>query len=433
MFYQCTKYQFNLSRSDLASGGIIASSALPRMQLLARQRKLVKTYPHLAHRMLDPQLYLAGIPATSKAVPNLATYPWFGVPNNDFDSSQQRLNVWMDANEQQMRTDWPGKVPTDEAAIRQIVKSCIDLQLKFGVEAIIIPSPLTTIQSQQYDVETRYLDAAAEYCKSVAIQIPVFATVAFSDQAVRGTDPTSNPLVSTIAAQIASRDFVDGAYLIIEQSNDHGHCYGCEEGCLSLLLLADDLTRGGGKRVIANYSGIFGAISMAAGTSIWSSGHYRSHRRFRLADQEDERGSAMPRLYSLGLLGDVGVDENAALIYKSQYRDHVLYGTGESRLLYAAFAAGFSSSAVPEWRYVQGNISAASAHYYQVCKDVDDLISAHDLPARIKLIEKALERAAKLALGLKSLKGLQLGAHTDLIHQEVWLNAFVKWRRYAKL
>ncbi len=398
-----------------------------------RQRRLVKEHPHLAHRMLDPQLYLAKVPATSKPVPNLATYPWFGVPNQPFISAQHTVKDWMDTHEGQLKGDWASDVPTADADIMKAVGSCIDFQLKIGVEAIILPSPLTDIIAGQYELETKYLDAAEEHCKHAAIQVPVYATIAFSDQAVRGTDPLTNTLLSTMTAQVASRGFIQGAYIVIEQSNDHGYCYSCEEGCLSLLILADDLSRGCRKRVICNYAGIFGAISMAAGTSIWASGHYRSHRSFRLADQEDETGRAMPRLFSLGLLGDIGVEEDAQLIYDSPYRNHILYPTQDSIPLYAAFAAGKSAEDVPAWRYIQGNIAASSAHYYQVCKDVDELISAHDQPARIKLIDKALERAAKLVTELKGSQTLNRNHHCDFAHQQVWFNAFRKWRVYSGL
>lgn len=433
MFYHCAKYQFSLPRPTLASGGVVAASALPRMQLLLRQRKLVQTHPHLAHRMLDPQLYLCGVPSTSKAVQNLATYPWFGVPNPPFSTSQHLVKEWMAQHEAELVANWTCKVPSTDEEIEAAVRSCVELQLQFGVEALLLPSPLTTMAGHQYELETRYLDAAAEVCGRARIQVPIFATVAFSDQVVRGTDPSGNPLLSTITAQIASRDFIQGAYLILEQSNEHGHCYACEEGCFSLLMMADDLSRGAGKRVVVNYLGMFGLISMAAGTSVWASGHYRSHRRFRLADQEEERGSAMPRLYSLGLLGDVGVEDNAALIYASSHRDHVLYETRDSRPLYRAFAAGRSSSDVPAWRYRQGNIKAAAAHYYQTCKDADDLISACEQGTRVRLVEKWLERAVRVADDLRQMRTLETGSHTDLGHQKVWLNAYRKWRSVSGL
>ncbi len=433
MFYHCTKYQFKLERPEVVSGGIIAASGMPRMQLIKRQRNLVKSYPHLAHRMFDPQMYLAKIPQTSKSVLKLATYPWFGVTNQPFHSSQHTVPEWVAANEAQLKGSWTCAVPTQDADIRQAVMSCIDFQLKFGVEGVILPSPLTNVMSGQYELETKFLDAAEELCKQLSVKVPVYATVAFSDQLVRGTDPIKNPLLSTITAQIAARSFIQGAYIVIEQSNSSGHCYNCEEGCLSLLMLADDLSRGAKKRVICNYAGMFGALGMAAGISIWGSGHYRSQRRFSLTDQEQEEGRAYPRLYSHGTFGDIGVENNAAIIYSGPLRNQVLNKTPDSDPLLAAFAAGKSVDSVPAWRYVQGNVSAAAGHYLQLCKDVDDFLSSHDPASRIVVVEKALERAVKLAKALREDKALEAGQHTDLGHQQVWLNAFRKWRGYSKL
>lgn len=133
MFYHCTKYQFKLERPSVASGGIIAASSQVRMQLLRRQRTLVKSYPHLAHRLFDPQMYLAQIPQTSKAVPNLATYPWFGIDNPPFRSSEHTIPEWKAANEAELRQSWTCAVPTQDAAIYNAVRSCIEFQQKFGL------------------------------------------------------------------------------------------------------------------------------------------------------------------------------------------------------------------------------------------------------------------------------------------------------------
>ena len=66
-----------------------------------------------------------------------------------------------------------------------------------------------------------------------------------------------NSLLRTISDQIVARQQLDGIYLVIEQSADRGHCYNCEEGCLAILLLIDDLNRGAGKQIIINYAGLF--------------------------------------------------------------------------------------------------------------------------------------------------------------------------------
>ncbi|MGA8908916.1 MAG: hypothetical protein WB524_14975 [Acidobacteriaceae bacterium] len=172
---------------------------------------------------------------------NLATYPWFGVANQPFHSSQLTFKEWKQANKNDLINNWTGTVPTNDNDLLQAVLSCIGFQLTMGVDGIILPSPLTNTLTGNYDLEGKYLDAAEEACKRLAVTIPVFASVAFSDQLVRGTDPIANSLLSTITAQIAARSFVNGAYLVVEQPENSGHCYNCEEGCLSLLMLLGQL------------------------------------------------------------------------------------------------------------------------------------------------------------------------------------------------
>ena len=416
----------------MVSGGIISASGIPSIQILQRNKKVLlsKTYPHLAHRYLDPQLYLGRIPKTAKAVVNLATYPWFGVANQSFHSSQLTLKEWKQTNKDSLINNWTSTVPTSDNEILQAVLSCISFQLSMGVDGIILPSPLTNTLADNYDLEGKYLDAAEEACKRLSVTIPVFATVAFSDQLVRGTDPITNSLLSTITAQIAARSFVNGAYLVIEQPVNSGHCYTCEEGCLSLLMLADDLSRGARKTIICNYAGTFGAVTMAAGASIWASGHYLSQRRLVLGDSD---GRAYPRFYSKGMLGDVGVEKNVQVVHSGALRNAILDKTFDSALLLTALAAGNSVDSVPAWRYRQGNVSAGAGHYYELCKSIDDAISQYTPANRIAAVEKLLDHAVKLSGSINKDRNIEKGKHTDIDHQQVWLNAFRRWRGYSGL
>lgn len=433
MFYQCAKYKFALPDLKVpVGGGILAASALPRMRLLRRQKRLVRDYPWLAHRMFDPQLYLFDIPATSKAVPNLATWPWFGVPNPSFDSAQHRkVNEWMEEHESELRQAWGSKeVPPSE--IPPAVHSCIDMQVRLGVEALIAPTPLTNLPSGRFERELAFIDAAIDYCRRSNISLPLFATIAITDQVLRGIPPTNNPLLRTITDQVSARDGIAGAYIVLEQSAEHGHYYACEEGCLAALLLCDELSRGAGKKVVVNYLGAFGLVCLAAGATIWASGHYRSQRRLRLADQEEERGSAFPRFFSLRTIGDIGVENNVEKIFRSNARELVLTRTHASEILLRALGSGRSVADVPEWAYTQGNVDAGAAHYYEACIRADGFLLARDRADRVKVVQQWLGRAKKWAEDFGPLQ-LERGSHTDLTHQAVWLNAFEKWRNHSGL
>jgi hypothetical protein len=173
-------------------------------------------------------------------------------------------------------------------------------------------------------------------------------------------------------------------------------------------------------------------VALAAGVSTWASGHYRSQRRFRLADQEEERGSAFPRFFSLRTIGDVGVEKNIEKVFNSPSREFVLTKTVASTILLSALANDQKVSDVPEWAYTQGNIKAGAAHYYEVCAKLDSFLHSNEPAARINVIQQWLERACSLTSKLAEL-GLEKGSHTDIVHQQIWLNAFNKWRKHSGL
>jgi hypothetical protein len=413
------------------AGGIIAASAMPRMALMRRQRKLEQQYPWLVHRLLDPQLYLATLPGTAKHAANLATYPWFGAPVPQYDSQQHKVVAdWMRLNDRELRAAWEGKThhPTLAAS------AAVDLQLKFGVEAIILPGLLTATPSDQFEPELEYIDAGIKYSMLRNIKIPIYASVVITDSVLRGISPLENSLLRTISDQIAARQQLDGVYLVIEQSADRGHCYNCEEGCLAILLLIDDLNRGAGKQVIINYAGFFGALCMAAGASIWASGHYRSQRRLKLADEEEDGGSAFPRYYSPALLGDIGLKENVDLTFQSSLREWLFKPrTKASETLASALAKRRRAAEVLDWAYEQANTQAAAEHYYEICVLADAFLKEMPVKRRLRAAQHWLETAARLAEKISVLDGYKKGTHTDVGHQKVWLSAFNKWRSYAKV
>jgi hypothetical protein len=432
MFYQCARYFMELPGSidPGIGGGIIAALARPRMGVVRKQRKLTRDYPWLHHRLFDPQLYLADLPSTAKHVPNLATYPWFGVRNPVFKESEH-IPKWMQRYDGELREEWK----TKKIDAPNAVSEALELQMRFGAEKLIIPGPLTTIVSNDFQHELVFIDEAIRYAKRSLFQQPLlYATVAITDTVLRGVAADKNPLLRTISDQIAARDELAGAYIVIEQSTDSGHCYNCEEGCLALLMLTDELTRGAKKDVIINYAGMFGAACMAAGASIWSSGHYRSQRRLRLADEEDSRGTTLPRFYSLRLAGDIGLEDNLELVYRSSLKSWIFApDTRASKPLLEALRQGKSVGELAEWSYTTGNKPEPQKHYYELCVFVDRFLEQMSQSKRLRAVQHWLEQSVKLATKLKQLDGFEKGSHTDVSHQEIWLNAFSKWREIAQL
>ena len=429
MFYFCAKLNaFKLP--DLTeyqpSGGIIAASSMPSGML---QRRSFMPHPHLRHRMFDPQLYLAGLDCNTaeKTIFKLATYSWFGVKLEEYESNVHSTHAqYKEQVLDKVIADWPSGPPTEDKSINRCVEAALSFQIELGCEVLIAPAPLTS-QNAKYTLEERYLDAACKFVKKNHISTPLLASVILSDALLRGFEPTTNTLLETIASHIAARVELAGAYLIVEQTADTGYVIKNRDTLFSLLVFADDVARGAGKRVVTNYAGHFGLVLTAAGAETWSSGYYRSQRRMRLADQEEQEGRAFPRLFSDALAGDVGVEHDITAVYKAGLLNEVLNVTEASKPLYKALKVTGSSGAAPGWVYKTGNVAAAAAHYLDVSSKMDAYSDAKNSRQRVNAIERWLKHADLLA---KKLSTLNL-KHTDVQHQAVWLAALQKWRDYS--
>lgn len=431
MFYYNAKYTFALPGQAPAAiaGGIIPASAMPAGQLVRRD---FRKYPYLQHRLFDPQLYLSSLDpdVSAKSVINLASWPWFcpgAAPEYDSDTHKSVKN-WKDLNADALLRSWRNCVPNDPKGIGDAAKAAVRAQLELGCEMIILPGPLTTLATHQYATETEWIDAGLEACKALKVGIPILATVAISDNVLRGLDPTQNPLLQTITNQLSARVELAGAYILPELASESGYVCTSRETLLCLLLLIDDLVRGAGKTAIVNYVGTFGAVASAAGASIWSSGYYRGQRRLKLADFEDQEGRAMPRYHSLRLAGDIGLQNDVQTAYK-QFGDRILIDTKDGHSLIQALAGG--TYPPPEWEYSQSNIAAAGGHYNEIAYRLGQ-IATQSSDRRTETVGRWLEGAVLWSSNLQKI-GITSSGQTELTHQAVWLNAFQAWRSHAGL
>ena len=431
MFYYNAKYTFSLPGQTPAAiaGAIIAASAMPAGQLLRRN---FRREIYLQHRLLDPQLYLAGLdPAVArKTVINLASWGWFavdGVPAYDSDTHGSIKN-WKDTHANDLVAGWRAGAVTDPEDIRRATLAAVREQLNLGCEMIILPVPLTTLAAQNFESETGWIDAGLDVCAELKVAVPVLATVALSDNLLRGTDPTQHPLLHTITNQISARPKLHGAYIVIEQANEGGYACSNRETLLSVLLLIDDLVRGAAKQAVLNYMGTFGAVTLAAGVSIWSTGYYLSQRRLRLADFEDRIARAMPRYASMRLAGDIGLEYDLQRAYAA-VGNRVLTDTADGTTLKNALVTGTYPESVPEWQFAQSNITAAAGHYNELALKLSRLATLSPRQ-RIDTIQRWLDGAVALAGNLQAI-GIENSNYTELQHQAVWLNAYNAWRNYA--
>lgn len=431
MFYHNTKFRFALPEgSPRLQGGIIAASAMPAGQLVRRVRAGFRQSPYLQHRLFDPQLYLCGLDKNiaMKTVLNLATQPWFCLSDApEYDSAEHRsIKLYKEKHAADFFAAWPGRAAQSDEDISRAARACIDYQVALGCEAIILPSPLTTVASADYEIETRWLDAGVNAARESRASLPLYATIALSDTVLRGVSAFQNPLLNTITSQVASREELAGVYLVVEQSVDTGYACNSKDVLLSLLVITDDLVRGARRRVITNYIGSFGAVMSAAGGGLWASGYYRSQRRLRLVDYEDAMGLAQPRFFSPAFAGDIGLDADLPVAFARGYGRALLHPpTEQSTPLLQSLAAGTYPATAPQWAYRSNNLTAATAHYLAVHDGLANAIDSLDVDRRRNFLLRWLKRSADLAGTLSEL-GMRPPT-TDSGHQAVWLSAYAEW------
>ncbi|MBF8298581.1 MAG: hypothetical protein HW395_1238, partial [candidate division NC10 bacterium] len=139
------QYQMSLSPTITGiAGGVIIPANVSYHSV--SHRSLERKYPHLRRRLLDPQMYLAELNAAScrKACANLASYGWFPLTRQfPFDSSAQTQSEWRRQVAESIETAWTARVPTVANEIDDCIRNCLTVQKQLGVEALILPAPLT--------------------------------------------------------------------------------------------------------------------------------------------------------------------------------------------------------------------------------------------------------------------------------------------------
>lgn len=431
MLYLNVRYQFaHPENAGPLAGGIVATSAMPMDQLMRRD---FKKHPYLQHRLLDPQLYLAGLDANvaRSTVIKLATFPWFAkhdVPPYDSDKHGS-IAIWKRDHADQLVASWRRKPPAG-ADIAAAARAAVQVQLDLGCNAVILAGPLTTVATQHFANETEWIDAGLAACKALRVTVPVFATIALSDTVLRGVDPTEHPLLHTITNQVAARGQLAGAYLVLEQTGEDQYVCTRRESLMAMMLITDDLARGASRQVIANYLGTFGSVLTAAGAGIWSTGYYVSQRRMNLAAFDERMGRAKPRYFSRQLAGDIGLERDLPSAYRAGLGDRILTETAAGSAVAKALKGGTYPRSVPQWAYRPSVIQAAMAHYTEAMSTFGAELRSYEPVRRADAVHKWLKQAVRLSESLGQI-GIEKSNVTDLVHQRVWLDVFEEWRQRA--
>ncbi len=425
-FYAPARYKMAIPGNVQGiSGGLIFPAGVPSPTLIRRGRKdLSKKYPYLTQRLLDPQLYLAELPAATcrKACVNLASYGWFLTEGiKPFDSSKQDQTEWRQEALGKIHRAWKGTIPTDKPRIRTAILKSVLFQQNIDCEAIILPSPLTAELSSDYTVELGWLDSGLEVAETIAPGMDRIASVALSDTSLRGLDPWKNDLLTVIIDQITART-PEGVYIVIEQSNEHGYYCTHPNTVGSLLRLIHQFREAGLKRIIVGPIGLAGLLATAVGADVWSAGWYRGERRVMLADFTDQMGMAVPTYYTHGLAGEIHLEGDLDRLVQRGFLKRLEDETQASNGLITALRARRSVGTVPEWRHGQSNVEAAREHFYTVAVRETAKLNGQPKTACLRYANEWLKGAEQLASDLYSVGGFN--PRTELNHQAAWRQAF---------
>lgn len=404
------------------AGGIIYPIGIPYHTLI--RRDLNKQYYHLQRRLLDPQLYLIRLdPYTCrKKCAYLATYPWFPIkPFSEFNSSEYTQRQWQHAITQNVHKLWLGQLPKKNNEIEQTIQVCLEIQESLSCEQYILPSPLTVDQATDYSTELQWVDSGLKVAKQINNKKGILATIAISDSALRLIEPWDNDLIDLIIDQISSRE-LDGAYIVLEQSNEQG--YYCTHhntvGCL--LRLVYGLKTAGLKRIVVAYTGTTGFLSLLAGADTWASGWYKSERKLKLTDIEDRDGRAYPAYYSHNFAGEFNLENDLDHAFEGGLFSAIRELTSASEPLIAGLQSGEKASIVPEWAYRPANVTAAKEHFVSVAINRTSEIADMDESELFDYGLDWLKNATSLAEVISKFENRN--PRTEINHQSSWYKAF---------
>jgi hypothetical protein len=378
-FFVSAKWRMDIPNTVNPAGGVVMPSGITAHEL---ERRKLKNYQYLTRRLLDPQLYLIGLnaPTSRKACGNLSSYPWFPVKDRKtYDSQKHKKQSQKKAFRESVKADihktWVRDLPTDTTKVSDAIRHCLDFQKRFGVEAFILPAPLTIDINTPFEMELDWMERGIETAKAVDADRPAYASIALSDTTVRGPDPWANPLLDIVLDQVTARG-VRNVYVVLEQANEDGYYCTHPHSVGALLRLCDGLKNGGVERIMVGYAGTAGLLTLAAGADAWTSGWWRSERRLKLADFEDPTGRAYPAYYSHALAGELHLESDLDNAVAKGFLPHLEDETSASRGLLTALRANKTCSVVQEWQYRMSNTPSSREHFLLACARETNALSA---------------------------------------------------------
>ncbi|MBI9042913.1 MAG: hypothetical protein JEZ06_00420 [Anaerolineaceae bacterium] len=332
--------------------------------------------PGSENRLFDPQLYLQGLDTNgcTNVISRLSTFPWLN-PNAPEILQGEKQNTWEEKCFSSINGTWPFEYTFENIDdVNTAVESCINHQIAFGVNGLILPSPLTSDLESDYSIEMAWVDSGINVIPSDN-ELPVYATLAISDTILTHRDPNKIELLEIIVDQLTSRPELDGVYIVLEQTTPQSTYITGKRVAWGLLSLCHDLGIRGKLDVIVNFVNVFGFACVAAGAKSFGIGSSNKNKRLTFSDYLSRRGGpAFPKLYSHSLILDLFPkrDIEAKILKERLLRLVSRNRTDYSDSLFTALENGTDISLVPEWVESRNNTQYCKEHFFQRLKMAAD-------------------------------------------------------------
>lgn len=412
---------YRWTNRERVDGVVINASGVHKAQIVRRNLQVEPSA-----LLFDPQLYLSGLDLSrcTTTCARLSTYPWFGGGSEyEFDSEIQTQKEWFEIHKSSMV--WPVALPTIKQGIKESIITCFDFQISIGVTHLTIPTPIVEDVEDEFASQLLWIDTALEL--KTDYELPMLATVAFTDNIVIHQDPLDNRVVQTIIDNLSAREELDGAYVLPIQTGNNSIRI-IEKGVATTLLhISHILGNQNGKIIFVNFADSFGYACLAVGATGFIGGYTNKTRRMNFVDFiEDGGGGAYPRFYSHNLLLELLTDRDLSKIRDAKLlrliRDDK---TDASDDLLAILNEGLSANDLPNWREGLNNVTTATIHKIERLAWVSRQLTevGGDIQSRLDHVLEWLQTAEANQFLLQS-RFNTAPLEDDGTHIAVWTRAF---------
>lgn len=391
-------------KGDMSRGVVDADCAV----LLAQERMRHDMRPREGYRrvLFDPQLYLSGLDAAASesVCANLASYPWFGVPDVHQYESGNGLGrrAYKAELKEHTRENWPGGPPTG-GNVPAACAEAIHLQLSLNCTSVVLPSPLLDDAESAASLVAEWLDAGlAAADQAWAPEDGILATVPLSEAILQDSAFETNGLLDILVDQVTAREEVGGIYVVVNQ-NVAQHPFQTPTNVLRAYARLSRRMSEAKLECIVNFADVFGVCCIGLGATGFASGPSAGLRRLSLAGYVGSGGLPHPYYYSHRAIADYRSEHDLRLLRRvgrlGAARDDTTYSSAWTHTL---LNIGSTAPAPAAWAWQPNNVfDAAQPHFICRLHEVGEGLRGQTAADRLATVTDWLQSAAQTGTSIE--------------------------------